>query len=486
MSGAPATPSPASPRGFGEGDPGDDPDEELELIVSCQTGVTTLPVPPRAEIVIGRDGGSDVVIADESVSRRHALLARGSPPTIRDLGSTNGTQVLGKPIGMKAVPFRVGSVAQVGLVTVVLQRRRRHPHAAPSVTLRPASPAALEPIVVDPTMQGLYRVVASIAPTPLSVLLLGETGTGKEVVAEAIHARSPRRGAALLKLNCGALPEAILESELFGHERGAFTGADKAKPGLFEAADSGTLFLDEVGELPRSTQVKLLRVLESGEVLRVGSVSPRRVDVRLVSATNRDLNRLVASTEFRMDLLFRINGFTFMIPPLRERKAEIAPLARSFAERAAARVGVRIPELTLAAIHALERYPWPGNIRELRNVIDRSVALCPPSERALDVAHLLLPELEEVLPLTPRGIPSLGDEADGESTAVTAVAEQALTQPGLRDRMQGFERERIEEALARSDGHQGKAAKLLGISRRTLFNKLEQYQIKRARRSPRS
>jgi DNA-binding NtrC family response regulator len=210
------------------------------------------------------------------------------------------------------------------------------------------------------------------------------------------------------------------------------------------------------------------------------------VDVRLISATNRDLNQLVASTEFRMDLLFRINGFTFMIPPLRERRGEIAPLARAFAERVAARIGVRIPELTRAAVAALERYPWPGNIRELRNVIDRSVALCPLDVRAIDVEHLLLPELDDVLPLTPRRLKGFHEDPDEESTGVTSVIEQVVTQPALRDRMHGFERERIEEALERCEGHQGKAAKLLGISRRTLFNKIEQYQIKRPRRPPRS
>jgi transcriptional regulator with PAS, ATPase and Fis domain len=391
MSGARATPRPPPPDDSSP-DLEISVDEELELIVSCQNGAQTLVLPPDRSSVLGRDAICDVVIQDESVSRRHAVIHRGNPPMLEDLGSTNGTMVLGKPVTEKLVPFPIGSVAQVGLATIVLQKPRRPSLSLPAATLRPAAPTSHEPVVADPAMQGLYRVLASIAPTNLTVLVLGETGTGKEIFAEAIHTRSPRRGRPFLKLNCGALPESILESELFGHEKGAFTGAVQTKPGLFEAADTGSLFLDEVAELPRTTQVKLLRVLESGEVLRIGSVKPRRVDVRLISATNRDLNQLVGSSEFRMDLLFRINGFTFVLPPLRERVAEIAPLARYFAGRAASVVGARIPEFTLAAIEALQSYAWPGNIRELRNVIDRSVALCPVHVAAIDVEHLLLPQ----------------------------------------------------------------------------------------------
>jgi transcriptional regulator with PAS, ATPase and Fis domain len=477
---------------------------DLELIISCQGGVLTVPLSQQGVLLIGRDSKCDIVIQDESVSRRHAVLTMGPSPTLEDLESTNGTSVMGSRVSAQKVPFPIGSAAQFGVATVVLQRKRQVPRQAAGPTARPSAPNAASPVVADPVMQGLYRVLGSIAPTVLSVLILGETGTGKELFAEAIHERSPRRGQPFLKINCGALPETILESELFGHEKGAFTGAAQAKTGLFEAADGGTIFLDEVGELPRLTQMKLLRVLESGEVLRIGSVKPKRVDVRLVSATNRDLNQLIAVGEFRMDLLYRINGFTFTLPPLRERLAEIPPLARHFAVRAASRIPTtRVPDFTPAAMSALECYAWPGNIRELRNVIDRSVALCPPEARAIDVEHLLLPksaslevlqrlprglvkaQFEETMPLPKMnslGLPRLDDDIPGDEEG-TKFVEGLAEKPALRDRLQDFERERITEALERSGGHQGNAAKLLGISRRTLFNKLEQYQIARGRKS---
>jgi transcriptional regulator with GAF, ATPase, and Fis domain len=467
--------------------------EPLELLVSCQSGAHTIALGPGESHVIGRDPTADLVIQDESVSRRHAIVHRGQPPMLEDLGSTNGTVAMGTRLSNGQVPFPIGSVAQVGLATIVLQRRRRAAPVVPLTTIRPPVNAeqAPGPVVVDEAMQGLYGVLTSIAPTVLPVLILGETGTGKEVFAEAVHSRSPRRNRPFLKLNCGALPESTLESELFGHERGAFTGAIQAKQGLFEAADTGSLFLDEIGEMPRATQVKLLRVLESGEVLRLGSVKPRRVDVRLISATNRDLNQLVAAGEFRMDLLFRVNGFTFLLPPLRERPSEIAPLARLFAARAAARTGIRTPDFTAQAMEALKSGSWPGNIRELRNVVDRAVALCPLHQPAIGVEHLLLPTTRVSMPPsspmpiaepvfappapTPRQLPRIDSFEPVEVTSVMS--------PVLRESVQFFERERIQEALDRCEGHQGKAAKLLGISRRTLFNKMELYQIKRGRRT---
>ncbi len=490
------TPRPPRPPPPGEGDEAEG-ELELTLFVSCQGGVSNVPLRTDKPSVIGRDVTSDIVIPDESVSRKHAVIVPGNPPRLEDLGSTNGTFLLGREIESNVShDFPVGSVAQIGMATVALQRMRSPSSALGELPTAPPPPPTMqidgERVVVDPMMQSLYRALATVGPTTLSVLILGETGTGKEVFAEAVHQRSRRESRPFLKLNCGALPESILESELFGHERGAFTGAVTSKPGLFEAADGGTVFLDEVGELTRATQVKLLRVLETGEVIRIGSVKPKKVDVRLVSATNRNLNQLVASSEFRMDLLFRINGFTVTLPPLRSRPADIPALARHFAARAAMRGGMRTLEFTKAALDALAQYPWPGNIRELRNVIDRSIALCPPEAVVIDVGELLLPTLEESLVAAP--VPVFSDSPMADSAMMESVrlrpmkvdvsaafAREELTQPTLRERLQIFEREQIEQALETSGGHQGRAAQLLGISRRTLFNKMEQLGIRRPR-----
>jgi two-component system response regulator AtoC len=255
-----------------------------------------------------------------------------------------------------------------------------------------------------------------------------------------------------LPLNCGALPETLLEAELFGHEKGAFTGAVGAKAGLIEAASSGTIFFDEVGELPAATQVRLLRVLENREVLRVGGRRPTPVDIRVISATNQDLSALVRAGSFRPDLYYRLNGITLSLPPLRERTDEILPLARTFAEEAARALGRGTPVLSDAVCESLIRYPWPGSIRELKNTMDRAVALSPTSN--IEPEHLML--------------------AEPQSTAKG-------TRP-LQGDLDRLERERIVQALARVGGNQTKAAALLGVSRRTLLRRLDEYDLSRPRK----
>ena len=262
-----------------------------------------------------------------------------------------------------------------------------------STAIRPAREPASKPaprnaraagdaIACDPASVRVFRLVERIADTALSVVFLGETGVGKEVCAERLHRLSPRANAPFVRLNCAALSETLLDSELFGHERGAFTGASADKVGLLESASGGTVFLDEIGDMPLATQVKLLRVLESKEVVRVGSVRPRRIDVRVVSATHRDLPELITEGRFREDLYYRLNGISVIVPPLRERVADISPLARHFAARFA-RKGTKPLELAEDAVAALEAQTWPGNVRELRNVVERAVALCDaPSSRA--------------------------------------------------------------------------------------------------------
>ena len=226
-----------------------------------------------------------------------------------------------------------------------------------------------------PTMQQVRRLIDTIAPTDASVMILGETGTGKELVARSLHEKSRRADRAFIPVNCGALPENLVESELFGHRKGAFTGADTNRKGLFEVANGGTLFLDEVGELDKSVQVKLLRFLESGEIRRVGENEPFRVDVRVLCATNRDLRDMVANELFREDLFFRLNTFEIFLPPLRERRADIAALAKHLLTRHASRRGLTESTIAPESIELLMGHEWPGNIRELANMIERATIL---------------------------------------------------------------------------------------------------------------
>ncbi|KYF68711.1 sigma-54 interaction domain-containing protein [Sorangium cellulosum] len=305
-------------------------------------------------------------------------------------------------------------------------------------------------LALDPEMRRLRDALETVAPTPLPVLILGETGTGKEVVGEWIAGMSRHARDRFVKVNCASLSETLVESELFGHERGAFTGAVAPREGLFEAAHEGTLFLDEVGELSPRTQAKLLRTLEYGEIVRVGSTRPRRVDVRVIAATHRDLEQMVAEGEFRQDLYFRLNAVTLRIPPLRARTCEILPLAELFAARLSRRLERPAPRLTPAATSALLAHPWPGNIRELRHVIERAVVMAKGGPIQAD--HLML------------------------------VAPRAQADAGIRGDVRSFERDRILAALDRTRQNQTRAAELLGVSRRTLTNKLNAYGIARPRK----
>jgi len=294
-------------------------------------------------------------------------------------------------------------------------------------------------------MQDVLRMIERVAPTDSSVLILGESGTGKELVARAIHERSQRATRPFVPIHCGALPREIFESELFGHEKGAFTGAVGAKPGLLELADGGTLFLDEIGETEPDSQVKLLRVLETGMFFRVGGTRPRRVDVRLVAATNRDLAEAMKQSEFRQDLYYRINTITIQLPPLRERREDVALLARHFVEGNAA-YGVK--HLSPGALAALEGYSWPGNVRELLHAIERAVILSKDEEIQ---AEDLPPEVAGAFP-----------------QPVGAVGGS----------LEAMERQHIISTLRQVAGHRGKAAALLAIDPKTLYRKILTYGIK--------
>jgi two-component system, NtrC family, response regulator AtoC len=347
-----------------------------------------------------------------------------------------------------------------------------------SARARPATPATPSGFVVeDPAMIQLRRVIDRVAGGMLSVLLLGETGVGKEGLAELVHRRSPRAGRPFLRLNCAAVTETLLESELFGHEKGAFTGAVSAKPGLLETANGGTVFLDEIGEISAALQAKLLRVLEERVVMRVGGLKGVPIDVRFVAATNRDLEQEVARGRFRQDLYYRLAGITLVVPPLRERVTEIEPLARSFLASATTARG-RKPQLGREAMDVLAGYAWPGNIRELRNVIERAALLC--TDGMIQPEHLPLEKMRATFasyrapepPPTPRPTSRSDDDTDPGHRSQPLDA----LYPG------DAERERIISALELCRGNQTKAASILGMSRRTLIYRLERYGLPRPRK----
>jgi len=300
-------------------------------------------------------------------------------------------------------------------------------------------------------IERLRRVIEKVAPTSSTVLILGETGTGKELVAEALHELSPRAARPLIRINCGALPEHLVESELFGHERGAFTGAERAKPGRFELADGGTLFLDEIGELPPAAQVKLLRVLQDGVIDRLGGTEPQRVDVRLIAATHRDLGNDVAEGRFREDLLYRLKVIELRVPPLRERPDDIALLAECFLDRQAERLARPRPRLSPEALAALTAQLWPGNVRELEHAIERAVLLAESD--CLTPSDFGLGEAEATTP------PSSLKEAARAAAAET-------------------ERRMIRAALELTVGNVTHAAERLGLSRRGLQLKMKELGLR--------
>ena len=315
-----------------------------------------------------------------------------------------------------------------------------------------------------PAMLAVRRLIDTVAPTDASVMILGETGTGKELIARSLHDKSHRAGHAFIPVNCGALPEHLVESELFGHRKGAFTGADAHRKGLFEVANGGTLFLDEVGELDKSVQVKLLRFLESGEIRRVGENDPFRVDVRILCATNRDLREMIEGDQFREDLFFRLNTFEIHLPPLRERKADIPALAQHMLIRYARR-GVPGATLTPEAIALLQEHDWPGNIRELANAIERATILSQGG-----------PIRGEHLPTQTPIRRAGGCFSNTSPPAPSAVSGPHFTIPEGTPTLRDIEMKYIQVVLEKHHGNKPAASKELGISLKTLYNKINQLQ----------
>ena len=454
----------------------------LELVVVASDRIRVTPLPARGDLMLGRGDECEIRVDHRSVSRRHAVLhVFDEVVWIEDLGSANGTFVRDSPppgdaasaqplrkLSKESVELAVGGRVSLGAVPIVVRRAAAQRHLAiPDL-----------PIVRDPAMRALHEQVSRAARSTLSVLVLGEAGAGKEVLARALHDRSPRAGGPFLVVDCVALPPAQVEGELFGHEQDAFTGAGRARRGLLEAANGGTIFLDEVGALPPAVQVKLLRVLEDGKVLRVGGRAPRQLDLRFVAATHRNLPAEAARGTFRQDLYFRLSGVSFVVPPLRERISEIVPMAEQFLVAAARGLDRSGPlRLSLEALGSLESYGWPGNVRELRNVIERAAVLAEgevivPADlpgRVTGSATGPVRRLDTATATGPLRRPATVTAAFPARTSTSEV--KALVPEATA------ERQRILDALEQCGGNRTRTAQLLGISVRVLALRLAEYNV---------
>ena len=433
------------------------------LLVVGRDAYATYDLPASGALTIGRGESNAVRVDDPLASRTHACLHVGDAMYLEDVGSVNGTRVKDRIVKPgERVRIKVGETIQIGSSVLIVQRRAAQADLLRPETLRDEAASTLSPASAarsGEAMRRVHELAERAAAGTINVLITGETGVGKELLAETVHRASPRRGGPYVCLNCAALSETLLESELFGHERGAFTGAVQAKPGLLETAARGSLFLDEVGELPLSTQAKLLRVIETREVARLGSVRPHRIDVRFIAATNRDLEAEVARGAFRADLYYRLNGITLTIPPLRSRLEEIRPLAETFLRQICRDLGRQPPLLPPASVAHLEAYAWPGNIRELKNVIERSLVLCDGDE--------ILPEH---LPI---------DKMVAEPLGARASVSQHTAAPSTLSAEEQAERQRMIDALDAHVGNQTRAAAAMDMPRRTFVAKLDRYGIPR-------
>jgi two-component system response regulator AtoC len=445
----------------------------IELVVVERRGLAHHPLSATQSLSVGRSQDCDIVLQDPATSRRHALVHVAGGLSIEDLGSHNGTRVRGATlVPRERAALRVGDSIQIGGATLLVRQSAR-PADGHRGTAEPRSASATNTLVLaDERMRGVRELIQRVAPSMATVLVVGETGVGKELVAEAIHrASGVRAKRPLVRINCAALPGSLFESELFGYERGAFTNASSGKPGLLEAAEQGTVFLDEIGELPVAAQPKLLRVLEAREVTRVGGLRARPLDVRFVAATNRDLRAEIARGNFREDLYFRLNTVSIEVPPLRERSGDVAPLARHFVGAFCGQLGRPLLALGPSALQRLQAHPWPGNVRELRNVVEWAVLHAEGD--AIEAQHLPS-TLESRDP---------GDAADRHGPRIGAPVFETKP-PEARSDAQQAERHRIVDALATCNGNQTRAAEWLNMPRRTLVAKLSAYGIPRPRKLP--
>jgi DNA-binding NtrC family response regulator len=423
-----------------------DEDASVPTQLRMKQGTTEWLYQPNAHsFTLGKDPGNELVIKDRFISGRHLQVTRCEAGFhVRDLNSTNGTFLDGVRLFEAELPLN--TVLRVGETELIFEPASQGQPHAPFHGIVGTAPAVRQ----------LVELIRRVAPSNTLVTVLGESGTGKELVARALHECSPRAGKPFITINCAALSPMLTESELFGHEKGAFTGADSKRRGAFEEAQGGTLFLDEVGELPLELQAKLLRVLESGEIKPVGANRSFHVDVRVVAATNRELLLSARQGKFREDLYYRLSIMPVVLPPLRNRRGDIRLLAEHFV-RAHAPQGLAL-KFTASALRQLQQHPWPGNIRELRNVVLR--ALLVRKGPQLDEGDISFEEpyhrAPEILDTPPLELPA----------GVT-----------LEQMMQRLERQLIESTLRRCHYHKDRAARELGLARSSLFKRLKQWGL---------
>jgi DNA-binding NtrC family response regulator len=398
---------------------------------------------PAEGLSVGSDPENGLALEDPYVSARHLRIEpRAGRWQVVDLGSTNGTFLGGLRVWRSELP--PGLPLTLGDCEILLEL------GTPREGRPPGSYEGM--FSLDPSMRQVFDLVDRLAASDVAVAILGETGTGKELVARALHARSPRRDGPFIPVNCAAIPEALMESEIFGHEKGAFSGADRQRKGAFEEADQGTLFLDEIGEMPLELQAKLLRAIESGEVKRVGSSRPIQVSVRVVSATHRDLGAQVRAQRFREDLFYRLCVVPIAVPPLRRRQGDVRALSQRFLDAAAPR-GVQL-RWSEEALKRLEGYDWPGNVRQLRNVVLRALLLRGEGQ----VLPASAVTFEDVRPSSGPG----GDDT-------------TLYLPGLT--MEDVEREAIRLSLRRHRGKRAAVVRELRIAKSTVMKRIAQWHL---------
>jgi DNA-binding NtrC family response regulator len=398
---------------------------------------------PAVGVAVGADPTCDVVLRDSAVSRRHATIVPSEGGfQVEDLGSRNGTWLDGVTLTRACVPL--GSTLRLGTSLVQLLP------AEETVEIGPSSASNFGAMVGGSVaMRRVFAVLERASGTLAPVLLLGESGTGKELAARAVHESSPRKGGPFVVFDCGAASESLIESELFGHKRGAFTGADADRPGAFARAHGGTLFLDEIGDLPIALQPKLLRLAEQGEVTPLGARASERYDVRIVAATHRDLWAEVGRGTFRGDLYYRLAVVEVRLPPLRERPEDVLTLVGAFLESH----GIHIERPIGPAFHRLTSYGWPGNVRELRNVLMRAVALAPPQPRFEDLPLLLRPDC-------------VGGHQPPLASADLAYHDAKATI------LARFDRDYLTDLMRREGTNLAQAARVAGLERKYLYRLL--------------